>query len=199
VTTNAPRDDHSDLHVRVSPPETWATGLPAIAVTVKRSQEETRPLTALRSLLKVNHVDGFDCPGCAWPDPEHRKLAEFCENGAKHVAAEATSRRVDGAFFARHSVADLATRSDWWLEEQGRLVEPLVKRAGSGYYEPAGWDEALELVAGELRAHPTRPSSTRRGGRATRRRSCTSCSSGRSGPTTSPTAPTCATSRAAPP
>ena len=103
------------------PPETWATGIPAIAATLKRSSEETDLVTTGRTLLKLNHTDGFDCPGCAWPDPdpEHRKLAEFCENGAKHVAAEATRRRVGRNFFAAHPVSELATKSDWWLEEQG--------------------------------------------------------------------------------
>jgi molybdopterin-dependent oxidoreductase alpha subunit len=148
----APKSDFHERQPRVEPPEDWATGLPAIASTLKRSHEEMKPAAAARTLLKLNHVDGFDCPGCAWPDPdpEHRKLAEFCENGAKHVAAEATARRVGADFFALHSIGDLATKSDWWLEEQGRLIEPLVKRDGSDHYEPATWDQALELVASEL-------------------------------------------------
>jgi molybdopterin-dependent oxidoreductase alpha subunit len=120
--------------------------------TLRRAHEEMSPVTAVRTLLNLNQADGFDCPGCAWPDPEHRSRAEFCENGAKHVAAEATSRRIGTDFFAQHTVTELAARSDWWLEEQGRLVEPLVKRAGSDRYEPANWNDALELVASELRA-----------------------------------------------
>jgi len=152
VTTKPPRDEFDQDHLRVRPPQTWATGLPAIAATLRRAHEEMHPSTAVRTLLNVNQADGFDCPGCAWPDPEHRSRAEFCENGAKHVAAEATSRRVGADFFAAHTVTELAARSDWWLEEQGRLVEPLVKRAGSDRYEPASWNDALELVASELRA-----------------------------------------------
>ena len=152
MTVKPPRRDHGDERVRAVPPEKWATGLPAIVGTVRRAHEEMHPATAVRTLLKLNQVDGFDCPGCAWPDPEHRKVAEFCENGAKHVATEATSRRVTGDFFAAHSVSDLAARSDWWLEEQGRLVEPVVKPAGSDHYQPVTWDVALSLVAGELRA-----------------------------------------------
>jgi len=158
VTNRAPRDDFDEdgpgHGPRIHPPETWATGIPAIVATMKRAHEEMGPLATGRTLLKLNHTDGFDCPGCAWPDPdpEHRKLAEFCENGAKHVAAEATSRRVDAAFFARHPVSELATKSDWWLEEQGRLTEPMIKRAGADHYTPATWDEALELVAAELKA-----------------------------------------------
>ena len=152
MTVKPPRRDHGDERLRTEPPEKWATGIPAIAGTVRRAHEEMHTATAVRSLLKLNQVDGYDCPGCAWPDPKHRKMAEFCENGAKHVAAEATSRRVSGAFFADHPVSDLAVRSDWWLEEQGRLVEPLVKPAGSDYYQPVTWDAALTLVAHELRA-----------------------------------------------
>lgn len=123
-----------------------------MASTLSRSHQEMDPVTTARTLLKLNQAEGFDCPGCAWPDPDHRKLAEFCENGAKHVAAEATSRRVDAGFFAQHSVSELATMSDWWLEEQGRLVEPMVKRPGSDHYEPISWDGALDLVAAELAA-----------------------------------------------
>ena len=152
MTTKPPRDEFGQDDVQVRPPATWATGIPAIASTVRRAQEQMRPADAVRTLLKINHTDGFDCPGCAWPDPEHRSTAEFCENGAKHVAAEATSRRLHADFFARHPVSELATRSDWWLEQQGRLVEPLVKRAGSDHYQPSGWNDALELIATELRA-----------------------------------------------
>ena len=152
MTAKPPAEDVVEEDPRISRPESSAVGVQAIAATMKRSLGEMGPLDTARTLLKVNHTDGFDCPGCAWPDPEHRKVAEFCENGAKHVAAEATHKRVTAAFFAAHPVSELATRSDWWLEEQGRLVEPMVKRAGDDHYRPASWDEALGLVAGELRA-----------------------------------------------
>ena len=94
-------------------------------------------------------MGGFDCPGCAWPDPdpEHRTAFEFCENGAKAVADEAMKRKVDAAFFARHSVADLAERTDYWLNKQGRLVEPVVLEEGASHYTPISWDAALGRVA----------------------------------------------------
>ncbi len=152
MTTKPPRDEFDPDSIRIRPPETWATGIPAIVSTLRRAQEQMHPAAALRTLLKINHTDGFDCPGCAWPDPEHRATAEFCENGAKHVAAEATSRRLSADFFANHPVSQLATRTDWWLDQQGRLVEPLVKPAGSDHYQPASWGDALELIATELRA-----------------------------------------------
>jgi molybdopterin-dependent oxidoreductase alpha subunit len=136
----------------IGPPKSVAAGLPAVGAGLARSYEEMGAVTAARSLLKLNHDDGFDCPGCAWPDPPSggRSLAEFCENGAKHVAAEATRRHLSGEFFAEHSLSELRGRSDWWLEDQGRLVEPLVKHAGSDHYLPVTWDEALELAAAEL-------------------------------------------------
>jgi molybdopterin-dependent oxidoreductase alpha subunit len=102
--------------------------------------------------LKVNQKEGFDCPGCAWPDPEHRSVVEFCENGARAVAHEADTRKVDGAFFAAHSIAALKAKSDHWLEQQGRLVEPVYRKPGASHYEPISWDEALALCARELTA-----------------------------------------------
>ncbi|MCW2855797.1 MAG: Formate dehydrogenase [Marmoricola sp.] len=109
--------------------------------------------TAL-TLARVNQKHGFDCPGCAWPDPEHRSVAEFCENGAKAVAEEATLRRVGRDFFAAHPISDLAGRSDFWLGQQGRLVEPMYRAPGASHYTPIGWDDAFELIADRLRALP---------------------------------------------
>ncbi|MDQ1651376.1 MAG: hypothetical protein QOI35_576, partial [Cryptosporangiaceae bacterium] len=108
--------------------------------------------TAL-TLSQVNQVGGFDCPGCAWPepDPAHRHTAEFCENGAKAVAEEATLRRVGPEFFAEHTIADLAGRGDYWLGQQGRLTEPMVKHPGEHHYHPIGWDAAFALIATHLR------------------------------------------------
>jgi len=105
------------------------------------------------TLLKVNQASGFDCPGCAWPEPgaAHRSHAEFCENGAKAVAEEATLRRVGAGFFAGHPISELAGRSDHWLGQQGRLTEPVLRRRGSDHYTAVSWDEAFRLVADRLR------------------------------------------------
>ena len=100
---------------RVGKPKTSAVGLPGIAHSMQYALEEMGPLRSAKTLLHMNHVDGFDCPSCAWPDPEHRKTAEFCENGAKAVAWEATRKRVDATFFARNSVAALREQDDQWL------------------------------------------------------------------------------------
>ncbi|MDT9593731.1 FdhF/YdeP family oxidoreductase [Nocardioides zeae] len=145
----APEVDPVD-DLKVTPPKTWAAGVPAVAHALKYSLGETSPKRTALTLLNVNQTKGFDCPGCAWPDPKDRHTNEYCENGAKHVADEATTRRVTREFFAKHSVADLDQRSDLWLNQQGRLTEPVVKRPGGTHYEPIGWDEAFELVAGEL-------------------------------------------------
>lgn len=104
----------------------------------------------MRTLLVLNQEDGFDCPSCAWPDPEHRATAEFCENGARAVADEATRARVDPDFFAKWSIPALLEQSDHWLNQQGRLTHPMVRDAGSEHYRPIAWDEAFELIASEL-------------------------------------------------
>jgi molybdopterin-dependent oxidoreductase alpha subunit len=152
VTTRPPTEDHTDEHVRIGAPQDKAAGLRAVAASLRTSFDQMGVAGATRTLLHLNQADGFDCPGCAWPDPAHAKRAEFCENGAKHVAAEATRQRVTTELFRQHSVSDLAARSDWWLEEQGRLTEPMVKRAGRDHYEPVSWDEAFALIADELQA-----------------------------------------------
>lgn len=103
-----------------------------------------------KTLLSANQPDGVDCPGCAWPDRNHASTFEFCENGAKAVAAEATSRRVEAAFFAEHTVRQLAEKSDFWLEDQSRLTEPMVYDAALDKYKPIAWNDAFELIASRL-------------------------------------------------
>ena len=110
------------------------------------------PVLGARTLLHANQPDGFDCPGCAWPDREHTSTFEFCENGAKAVAFEATSRRVGPDFFARHSVSDLARYSDHWLEDQGRLTHPVRYNPATDHYEAVSWDAAFAFIASKLNA-----------------------------------------------
>lgn len=112
------------------------------------------PVKGAKTLLSANQPDGFDCPGCAWPDRNHHSAFEFCENGVKAVAAEATARRVEPEFFARHGVTELAAQSDFWLEDQGRLTHPMVYDAASDRYRPIAWDEAFALIARHLNALP---------------------------------------------
>ena len=107
-----------------------------------------------KTLLAQNQPDGFDCPGCAWPDREHASTFEFCENGVKAVAAEATSKRVRADFFAAHTVTELLAQSDHALEQHGRLTEPMLYDAGSDRYLPVAWDAAFALIARQLNALP---------------------------------------------
>ena len=151
MVTGAPVDDADDEAIVVEPAKEWAAGVPGVTRALSMSVTQMGVVRTGRTLLRLNQKDGFDCPGCAWPDPEHRHTAEFCENGAKAVAEEATKRRVGREFFAEHSLEDLTTKSDWWLGQQGRLTEPMLRRAGSSHYEAVGWDEALDLVATELK------------------------------------------------
>jgi molybdopterin-dependent oxidoreductase alpha subunit len=141
---------------QVGPPKRSAVGIPGIVHSMQYALEEMGPKRSLQTLLKMNHVDGFDCPSCAWPDPDpgNRKAAEFCENGAKAVSWEATRKRVGAEFFAAHSVADLREQPDHWLEHNGRLTEPMYLAPGATHYAPISWDAALALTAARLRALP---------------------------------------------
>jgi len=136
---------------QVREPATYAGGLPAVVSTARHGLAEMGPLRTLKTLARVNQREGFDCPGCAWPDPSHRSAVEFCENGAKAVAWEATTKRVGPGFFKRLSIPELARKDDHWLEKQGRLTHPMIRRAGSDHYEEIGWEQAFARIARELR------------------------------------------------
>jgi formate dehydrogenase major subunit len=138
--------------VKVGPPEDHAAGVPAVVRSLRHLRAQTGLVRGGRTLQHLNQVDGFDCPGCAWPEGEHRRHAEFCENGVKAVAEEITERRVTADFWAAHSLTDLRARDGYWLGQQGRLTQPVYKAPGSDHYAPVGWDRALDLLAEELRA-----------------------------------------------
>ena len=129
-----------------------AGGWGALRATAKALREQSIELKGSRALLSMNQPDGFDCPGCAWPDPRHTSSFEFCENGAKAVSWELTKRRVTREFFASHTVRELEQESDYWLEEQGRLTEPMRYDPAIDHYVPVAWDEAFALVGRELNA-----------------------------------------------
>jgi molybdopterin-dependent oxidoreductase alpha subunit len=126
--------------------------LAAVGRAVRTQQQ---PATIAKALLRANQTDGFDCPGCAWPDADHRSTFEFCENGAKAVAWEATGKTVGAEFFATHSVSALRERSDHWLEAQGRLAQPLRYNRSSDHYQPVSWDEAFAGIGVALRELPS--------------------------------------------
>ncbi len=137
---------------QVAAPQHAAAGLPAIGHTLKMAQQQMGVRRTAQTLLKVNQKDGFDCPGCAWPEEDKRHTAEFCENGAKAVAEEATLRRVTPDFFAAHPVAGLATRSGYWLGQQGRITQPMYLAEGAERYDAVTWERAFEIIAEELKA-----------------------------------------------
>ena len=141
-----------ELHVRA--PETVSVGLPAVRHALQYARTQMGVTRSAATLLSVNQVKGFDCPGCAWPDPPagERSHSEFCENGAKAVAWEATRARVDREFFAAHSIAQLRDLSDHELELRGRLTEPMYLAPGATHYTPITWQDALGLTADHLRS-----------------------------------------------
>jgi molybdopterin-dependent oxidoreductase alpha subunit len=149
-----PTGEEPETPLSVTPPKKWAAGVPAVVHALEYSLEQTSPRKTGVDLLAMNQVGGIDCPGCAWADPApgRRHRNEYCENGAKHINDEATTRRITADFFREHSVSDLAARSDKWLNQQGRLTEPMIKRPGSEHYEPIGWNDALGVLARELKA-----------------------------------------------
>ncbi len=132
-----------------------AGGWDALKSVARQLLKEDVGVGGARALLRTNQPDGFDCPGCAWPDRDHGSTFEFCENGAKAVAAEATRHRAGPELFARHSVSTLAEYSDHWLEQQGRLTTPMRYDAASDHYVPTSWDEAFALIAKHLDALPS--------------------------------------------
>jgi molybdopterin-dependent oxidoreductase alpha subunit len=126
-------------------------GIPSVLSAAKYTFKEMGVVRGLRTLRQVNQKQGIDCPGCAWPEPDgERSHFEFCEEGAKHVADEATTKRVTPEFFKKWSVAELSQQSDQWLNQQGRITQPMVLREGSDRYEAIDWPDAFALIATEL-------------------------------------------------
>jgi molybdopterin-dependent oxidoreductase alpha subunit len=134
------------------PYESPAGGWGALRAVAQALREQSVVLKGSEALLRMNQPDGFDCPGCAWPDPKHTSSFEFCENGAKAVSFELTKRRVTREFFASYTVSALEQQSDYWLEEQGRLTEPMRYNSATDRYEPITWDDAFATIGAQLRA-----------------------------------------------
>jgi molybdopterin-dependent oxidoreductase alpha subunit len=136
---------------RIGEPYRVAAGLPALYQSGRFTLGKMGVIRGLSTWTKVNQKRGFDCQSCAWPNPQnHRHVLEFCENGVKAIADEATTKRIVPEFFSNHSITYLKQQSDYWLGLQGRLTEPMVKRPNSDHYEPISWDQAFQLIATEL-------------------------------------------------
>lgn len=150
------KEEKSNL--KTKPRCTVAGGIPAIFSTFKQIKAETGIIKGLQLLLKANQSCGFDCPGCAWPDPKHddKSITEFCENGVKAIAEEASFKKVGHDFFKHYSVSELSHKSDIWLSKQGRLTHPMVLEEGATHYKPITWEEAYKIIGHELNVldHP---------------------------------------------
>ena len=140
------------LDIRVGEPKKKSAGILGVQEALKHGFKEMGVLKSMGALLQMNQDKGFECPSCAWPVPEQQSgFAEYCENGVKALADEATSSQIDAAFFAKNSVEELSKLSDYQLNKFGRITEPMVLRPGSIYYEPIRWDEAYLLISKELK------------------------------------------------
>jgi molybdopterin-dependent oxidoreductase alpha subunit len=130
-----------------------AAGLKAITVSMQHIAAETGLIKGLKVLSKMNQRDGFDCPGCAWPEPDHRSaLGEYCENGAKAIAEEITDKKCDIEFFTAHSVEEMSQWSDYVIGKSGRVVHPMYLPRGKSHYQPISWEGAFGIIAQELQA-----------------------------------------------
>ena len=136
--------------LRLSKVKSTAAGVPAAISSMNHGIRKMGVSRTVQSLLMVNQKDGFDCPGCAWPDPAHRSSFEFCENGAKAVADEAMKAKVNASFFRKYSVADLLKQSDYWLNSQGRIAQPMILEANASHYTPIEWSDALQRIASSI-------------------------------------------------
>lgn len=150
----APIEDINEDQLKVGAPKTSAAGVKAVTVALDRGLSAAGVSRTLRSLARINQRGGFDCPGCAWPESitGPRKPAEFCENGAKAVAEENTTREVTPEWWAQHSIADLEDKTEYWLGNQGRITHPMIIREGDTHYSPISWNEAFSTIATHINA-----------------------------------------------
>lgn len=150
-------DHHTDESrpPKMGKPKSHAGGPTAVTSALRHIIKTAGPIRGTKALLKLNQTDGFDCPSCAWPDPDgERAFSEFCENGAKAMSSEASNYQIDRNFFRKYSIDELMKKSDYWHDQEGRLGEPMVLREGSRHYEPISWDDAFQLIASELKCLP---------------------------------------------
>ncbi|GAA4671115.1 FdhF/YdeP family oxidoreductase [Frondihabitans cladoniiphilus] len=150
MTQKPPVDDVSDDDLEVGEPRSWAAGVPGVLHSMEPAIKQLGLVRTVKLMTSLNQKDGFDCMSCAWPDPDHRKVAEFCENGAKAVTWEANPVLVPDGFWAEHSLDDLLEKSEYWLGMQGRLTKPVHKPAGADHYEIVSWERAFEIVGAKL-------------------------------------------------
>ncbi|PTQ93616.1 molybdopterin-dependent oxidoreductase alpha subunit [Mucilaginibacter yixingensis] len=149
-----PEAQNPEIHenIKVTEPKEWAAGVTAVWAAFKDVLEEESPARGMKALLHMNQKGGFDCSSCAWPDPDDDRspIAEYCENGAKALAWEATNKKLTANFFAKHSVYELSQMDDLEMGKKGRLAEPVYLPKGGTHYQPISWDDAFKLIARHL-------------------------------------------------
>jgi molybdopterin-dependent oxidoreductase alpha subunit len=140
------------LDLKLTEPKKWAAGIPAVYEAGKDVLEEDGLVRGMKGLFHMNKKGGFDCSSCAWPDPDDERspIAEYCENGAKALAEEATTKKLTAEFFAQNSVEDLAMLNDFEIGKKGRITQPVYLPKGGTHYQPISWDEAFKKIAGHL-------------------------------------------------
>ncbi|MBS1688372.1 MAG: molybdopterin-dependent oxidoreductase, partial [Bacteroidetes bacterium] len=140
------------LNLKLSKPKTVAAGLPAVLISARHVFGAMGVGRGMKALLKLNQKDGYDCPGCAWPDPDDERspIAEYCENGAKAIAEEATTKALWAKFFTENSVSALSELNDYEIGKKGRVAEPMYLPQGATYYQPISWEAAFKKIAEQL-------------------------------------------------
>ncbi|QHT67002.1 FdhF/YdeP family oxidoreductase [Rhodocytophaga rosea] len=133
-----------------------AAGFAALTSSLRHILHEKAVYPGVKALLRMNKPGGFDCPGCAWPDSKHPSVAEFCENGVKAVAAETTTKRVTAEFFNQYTVSELLQKDGYWLEQQGRLTQPMQYNSATDKYDPISWEKAFYTI-GQTIQHLSHP------------------------------------------
>ncbi|MBL7858549.1 MAG: FdhF/YdeP family oxidoreductase [Cyclobacteriaceae bacterium] len=142
----------TEKKLKIKSPKTVAGGIPSVISSLQHVAGEVGWVEGTKVLLKLNQFDGMDCPGCAWPDPDdHRSAVEFCENGAKAIAEEATTARCDPDFFRQHSISAMQRWTDFEIGKSGRMTHPMIVREGQDHYEPITWADAFHEIGEKLR------------------------------------------------
>lgn len=144
--------------IRITLPKETAAGIPGVVSAMRHVFSEMGVGRGLKVLANLNQKGGTDCPSCAWPDPDDERsaIAEYCENGAKAVADEATAKSLTPEFFQKNSVYDLSQMSDFEIGKKGRIAQPMILRKGDTHYSELSWDEAFKVIADNLNqlSHP---------------------------------------------
>lgn len=138
--------------LKLDAPENWAAGAPAVMHSIQQLVRDASTFRGGRALFSMNQFGGFDCPSCAWPDPDHDRspIAEYCESGAKALAEEATSKKIGADFFKENAVYDLSKMTDYEISQLGRISEPMYLPQGGTHYQPISWDGAFTKIAEKL-------------------------------------------------